>query len=134
MKKYLLAIVLISLGATCLIIHGTTSKMDGSGLLIEPYFFLVPVSYLLFISGIGVSVFEFIASNKEKKYLLASSPIFLGVLCIIMFNIIGSEVKPDGTLVEPFYLIPLAYLFTFTGIVAILCVALFSVIRKKTAR
>ncbi|OKA35323.1 group-specific protein [Bacillus cereus] len=51
-----------------------------------------------------------------------------------MFNIIGSEVKPDGTLVEPFYLIPLAYLFTFTGIVAILCVALFSVIRKKTAR
>ncbi|PEL19181.1 group-specific protein [Bacillus wiedmannii] len=68
-----------------------------------------------------------------KKYLLASSPIFLGVLCIIMFNVIGSEVKRDGTLVEPFYLIPLAYLFTFTGIVAILYVSLFSVLRKKTA-
>ncbi|MFU2031854.1 MULTISPECIES: DUF3955 domain-containing protein [Bacillus] len=68
-----------------------------------------------------------------KKYLLASSPIFLGVLCIIMFNVIGSEVKRDGTLVEPFYLIPLAYLFTFTGIVAILCVSLFSMLRKKTA-
>lgn len=68
-----------------------------------------------------------------KKYLLASSPIFLGVLCIIMFNVIGSEVKRDGTLVEPFYFIPLAYLFIFTGIVAILCVALFSVFRKKTA-
>ena len=69
----------------------------------------------------------------KKKYLLASSPIFLGVLCIIMFNIIGSEVKPDGTLVEPFYLIPLAYLFVFTGIIAILFVAVFSMFRKKQA-
>ena len=68
----------------------------------------------------------------KKKYLLASSPIFLGVLCIIMFNIIGSEVKPDGTLVEPFFLIPLAYLFTFTGIILFVCVALFSALRKKT--
>ncbi len=70
----------------------------------------------------------------KKKYLLASSPIFLGVLCIIMFNIIGSEVKPDGTLVEPFYLIPLAYLFAFSGIIAILFVALFSMFRKKQER
>ncbi|MFB5251592.1 DUF3955 domain-containing protein [Bacillus mycoides] len=70
----------------------------------------------------------------KKKYLLASSPIFLGVLCIIMFNIIGSEVKPDGTLVEPFFLIPLAYLFVFTGIIAILFVAIFSMFRKKQAR
>jgi hypothetical protein len=69
----------------------------------------------------------------KKKYLLASSPIFFGVLCIIMFNIIGSEVKPDGTLVEPFFLIPLAYLFVFTGIIAILFVAIFSILRKKKA-
>jgi uncharacterized membrane protein len=69
----------------------------------------------------------------KQKYLLASSPIFLGVLCIIMFNIIGSEVKPDGTLVEPFFLIPLAYLFVFTGIIAILFVAIFSMFRKKKA-
>lgn len=133
MKKYLLAIVLISLGATCLFIHGATSKVEESGLLVEPFFFLVPISYVLFFSGIGLSVFEFITSNKKRKYLLASSPMFLGVLCIIMFNVIGSEVKPDGTLVEPFYLIPLAYLFTFTGIIAIFCVALFSVLRKKKA-
>ncbi|EJR00184.1 DUF3955 domain-containing protein [Bacillus mycoides] len=70
----------------------------------------------------------------KKKYLLASSPIFLGVLCILMFNIIGSEVKPDGTLVEPFFLIPLAYLFVFTGIIVILFVAVFSMFRKKQAR
>ncbi|WP_193647026.1 DUF3955 domain-containing protein [Bacillus cereus] len=70
----------------------------------------------------------------KKKYLLASSPIFLGLLCIIMFNIIGSEVKPDGTLVEPFFLIPLAYLFIFTGIIAILFVAIFSMFRKRQER
>ena len=70
----------------------------------------------------------------KKKYLLASSPIFLGVLCIIMFNIIGSEVKPDGTLVEPFFLIPLAYLFVLIGIITILFVAIFSMFRKKQER
>ncbi|HFK1710343.1 putative membrane protein [Bacillus sp. RC55] len=69
----------------------------------------------------------------KNKYLLAASPMFLGVLCIIMFNIIGSEVKPDGTLVEPFFLIPLAYLFVFTGIIAILFMAIFSMLQKKKA-
>ncbi|MFP3376985.1 DUF3955 domain-containing protein [Bacillus sp. SIMBA_069] len=67
MKKYLLAIVLISLGATCLFIHGATSKMDGTGLLIEPYFFLVPISYLMFFSGIGISLFGFITSRLKKQ-------------------------------------------------------------------
>ncbi|MEK7018864.1 DUF3955 domain-containing protein [Bacillus sp. FSL R9-9410] len=70
----------------------------------------------------------------KKKYLLASSLIFLGVLCIIMFNIIGSGVKPDGTLVEPFFLILLAYLFVLIGIITILFVAIFSMFRKKQAR
>ncbi|WP_433773543.1 DUF3955 domain-containing protein [Bacillus wiedmannii] len=69
----------------------------------------------------------------KNKFLLASSPIFLGVLCIIMFNMIGSEVKPDGTLVEPFFLLPLAYLFVFIGIIAILFVAILSVFRKNKA-
>ncbi|UNP79191.1 DUF3955 domain-containing protein [Bacillus nitratireducens] len=67
----------------------------------------------------------------KKRYLLASSPIILGVLCIIMFNIIGSEVKPDGSLVEPFFLIPLAYLFVLIGIITILFVAIISMFRKK---
>ncbi|PFN23189.1 DUF3955 domain-containing protein [Bacillus cereus] len=69
----------------------------------------------------------------KNKFLLASSPIFLGVLCIIMFNMIGSEVKPDGTLVEPFFLLPLAYVFVFIGIIAILFVAILSVFRKNKA-
>lgn len=66
-NKYLVAIVLISLGVTCLLIHGATSKVEENGLLVEPFFFLVPISYLLFFSGIGVSLFGFITSKLKKQ-------------------------------------------------------------------
>ncbi|PFA21626.1 MULTISPECIES: DUF3955 domain-containing protein [Bacillus cereus group] len=66
----------------------------------------------------------------KNKYLLASTPIFLGILCLVIFNIIGSRVEPDGTLVEPFFLIPLSYLFVFSGIIAILFVAIVSMFKK----
>ena len=45
-----------------------------------------------------------------KKYLFTIIPFILGVSCFVAFNIIGSEVAPDGTLVEPFYLIPTGFL------------------------
>lgn len=66
-SKFLLAIVLISLGVTCLLMHGTTSKVADNGLLVEPFFFLVPVSYLLFFSGIGVLLVGFITSKLKKQ-------------------------------------------------------------------
>ncbi|MFB5251595.1 DUF3955 domain-containing protein [Bacillus mycoides] len=66
-NKLLLAIVLISLGVTCLLMHGTTSKVADNGLLVEPFFFLVPVSYLLFFSGIGVLLIGFITSKLKKQ-------------------------------------------------------------------
>ena len=66
-NKFLLAIVLISLGVTCLLMHGTTSKVADNGLLVEPFFFLVPVSYLLFFSGIGVLLVGFITSKLKKQ-------------------------------------------------------------------
>lgn len=67
----------------------------------------------------------------KKKYLLASTPIFLGIICAIAYTIIGSRVEPDGTLVEPFFLIPLAYLFIFSGIILILLMATISMIKSK---
>ncbi|WP_248737594.1 DUF3955 domain-containing protein [Neobacillus rhizosphaerae] len=67
----------------------------------------------------------------KKKYLLASTPIFLGVICMISYFMIGSRVEPDGTLVEPFFLIPLSYLFVFSGIIALLFVAIISVFKKS---
>ncbi|HDR7606158.1 hypothetical protein S3E15_01135 [Bacillus mycoides] len=66
-NKFLLAIVLISLGVTCLLMHGTTSKVADNGLLVEPFFFLVTVSYLLFFSSIGVLLVGFITSKLKKQ-------------------------------------------------------------------
>lgn len=66
----------------------------------------------------------------KKKYLLASTPIFLGVICMISYFMIGSRVEPDGTLVEPFFLLPLSYLFVFSGIIALLFVTTISVFKK----
>ena len=66
-NKFLLAIVLLSLGFTCLLVQGTTSKVADNGLLVEPFFFLVPVSYVLFFSGIAVLLFRFITSKLKKQ-------------------------------------------------------------------
>jgi hypothetical protein len=35
--------------------------------------------------------------------------------CLIAFEVIGSAVAEDGTLVEPFFLIPIAWLLFLTG-------------------
>jgi len=43
--------------------------------------------------------------------------------CIVAFEIIGSEVTEDGTLVEPFFLIPIAWMLFVTG--GILAIATF---------
>jgi len=66
-----------------------------------------------------------------KKYILATLPILIGVLCLFMKGIIGDEILPDGTLIERnFFLIPLSYLFFFSGIISILFVAIISTAKK----
>ena len=37
--------------------------------------------------------------------------------CVVAFEIIGSSVNEDGTLVEPFFLIPIAWLLFATGVI-----------------
>lgn len=51
-----------------------------------------------------------------KKYKVSLFLFSLVILCILAFNMIGSEVAADGTLIEPFFLIPTAYLFAFLGL------------------
>jgi hypothetical protein len=41
--------------------------------------------------------------------------IIAGLGCFVAFSVIGSEVAEDGTLVEPFFLIPIAWLLFLTG-------------------
>lgn len=68
-----------------------------------------------------------------KKYILNLIP-FIGTAgCIIAFNIIGSEVLPDGRLVEPFYLIPIAFMLLFIGIIGLLIRIVLFCLRNKKA-
>ena len=49
-----------------LTIHASNSKVGANGFLEEPFFFLVPISYVLFLSAIGVLLFGFITSKLKK--------------------------------------------------------------------
>ena len=55
-----------------------------------------------------------------KKRILRITPFAIGIACIIAYNIIGSEITPEGFLVEPFYLIPISYLFFCIGIIGLM--------------
>ena len=52
-----------------------------------------------------------------KKYLISIVPLGIGILCFILSGVIGSEVLAYGTLKEPFFLIPIGYLFLAIGII-----------------
>ena len=54
------------------------------------------------------------------KKVIYSLPFILGICCFIAFNMIGSKVEADGTLVEPFFLIPIGYIFFFIGILLLI--------------
>lgn len=58
--------------------------------------------------------------DRVSAFLMGS--LFLSVLacvgCVVSFNIIGSYVAADGTLVEPFALIPLSYIFGFIALLS----------------
>ena len=49
--------------------------------------------------------------------------ILAGLGCVIAYSVIGSSVAEDGTLVEPFFLIPIAWILFLTG--GMLAIALF---------
>ncbi|MEW9078460.1 DUF3955 domain-containing protein [Terrisporobacter glycolicus] len=52
-----------------------------------------------------------------RKYKITLLCLLMTLLCLVSYNLIGSKVLEDGTLQEPFFLIPIAYLFLFTSII-----------------
>ncbi len=66
-NKYVVAISFMILAIISLTIHASNSKVGANGFLEEPFFFLVPISYVLFLSGIGVLLFGFITSKLKKS-------------------------------------------------------------------
>ncbi|MDA1833378.1 DUF3955 domain-containing protein [Bacillus cereus group sp. BY142LC] len=65
-NPYAVAIFFMILAIISLTIHASNSKVGTNGFLEEPFFFLVPISYVLFLSGIGVLLFGFITSKLKK--------------------------------------------------------------------
>lgn len=65
-NKYVVAISFMILAIISLTIHASNSKVGADGFLEEPFFFLVSISYVLFLSGIGVLLFGFITSKLKK--------------------------------------------------------------------
>jgi len=45
-----------------------------------------------------------------RQYSIIGIPFLIGFGCIIAYNLIGSYVREDGLLIEPFALIPIAWL------------------------
>ncbi|EES48155.1 DUF3955 domain-containing protein [Clostridium botulinum] len=62
-----------------------------------------------------------------KKYILSMIPFVLAMGCVIAYNIIGSEVAADGTLIEPFFLIPIGYIFVLVSMVSLIISGLISI-------
>ncbi|NFH68194.1 DUF3955 domain-containing protein [Clostridium botulinum] len=62
-----------------------------------------------------------------KKYILSMIPFVLAMGCVIAYNIIGSEVAADGTLIEPFFLIPIGYIFILVSMVSLIISGLISI-------
>ncbi|MFE3577171.1 DUF3955 domain-containing protein [Lysinibacillus sp. NPDC059133] len=67
----------------------------------------------------------------KNKYFLASTPLILGIISLITYIMVGTKVEPDGTLREPFYLLPFGGLLVLTGIVLILFIGITSMLKKQ---
>lgn len=76
------------------------------------------------ISDVEVKLMKNISTKweKDKKSSFAKGSMLVSALaaivCFVSFNIIGSEVLPDGTLVEPFALIPIGFIFLLMFIIS----------------
>lgn len=66
----------------------------------------------------------------KRHFLLASTPIFLGIILLIIRWMIGDSIEADGTLVEPFFLVVLFYLLILIGIISLSSVAILSIFKK----
>lgn len=67
-----------------------------------------------------------------KKYLFTITSFILGVACFVSYNIIGSEIAPDGTLIEPFGLIPIGFLLISLSIIISFIISTWALFHNPT--
>lgn len=84
------------------------------------------------ISDGNIKVMENISARwkRDKRVSFTKGSMLVSALaaliCFIAYNVIGSEVLPDGRLVEPFALIPIGYIFVLVFIISLICNFVFS--------
>lgn len=66
-----------------------------------------------------------------KKYIFSMLSGLIGLICFAAYNIIGAKVLPDGSITEPFGLIPIGVLFVFIGVISAIIVAVVTFISNK---
>ena len=66
-----------------------------------------------------------------KRYFTILIPLLISAACILSYNLIGSKVAEDGTLIEPFFLIPIAWLFFIIAIISSLVLGVSYLLKKK---
>ncbi len=69
----------------------------------------------------------------KKRYLISLIPLVISAGCMILYKAIGSSVAEDGTLIELFFLIPIAWLFFIVAVVAGIILGIMGVVRKNQA-
>ncbi|MBG9617619.1 DUF3955 domain-containing protein [Bacillus cereus] len=66
----------------------------------------------------------------KNKYSLASIPIFVGIICLMIYKV-TTRIEPDGTLREPFYLLPFGGLLVIIGFILIVFIGIVSIFKKQ---
>lgn len=68
--------------------------------------------------------------NMKLKYFPSLLLFIVGISCLIAHSMIGAEVAPDGTLIEPFFLLPTGFLLAALGLISGLTVGIVSHFRN----
>ena len=63
-----------------------------------------------------------------NKYKIATSLLVFGIICFVLFYLIGSEVDENGYLKEPFALLPIGFISICLSMVLFI---VFALIKKK---
>ncbi len=64
----------------------------------------------------------------EVKYKIATSLLIAGIICFVLFYLIGGEVDENGYVNEPFYLLPIGFI---TICLSMVLYIIFAIMKKK---
>ena len=59
----------------------------------------------------------------DKSFKIATVFLSVGIICLVLFELIGSKVEKDGNLNEPFFLIPVGSVMVLISVMLYLLFA-----------